>query len=81
MFAGKAATIFRHLEHAVSVVGDAHLSLGSDWDGAIVTPRDMPTCSEFPRLVQLMLDAGWSDERIKRITAENFLRCVRDLRG
>ncbi len=81
MFGGRAATVFEHLRHTVSAIGDEHVSLGSDWDGAIVTPRDMPTCLEFPRLVQLMLEAGWSAERIERILAGNFLRCLGALRG
>lgn len=78
---GRAATVFRHLRHVVETVGDAHASLGSDWDGAIVTPRDMATCIELPRLVQLMLDHGWERERVLAILGQNFLRCLADLRG
>jgi membrane dipeptidase len=70
-----------HLAHIVRVVGDDHASLGSDWDGAIVTPRDMPTCLELPRLVQEMLARGWSAERIGKILGGNFLRVVGALRG
>ena len=51
------------------------------WDGAIIPPRDMPTCLELPRLVQLMLDRGWSAERIRKILGANFLRVVETLRG
>jgi membrane dipeptidase len=63
------------------VVGEDFASLGSDWDGAIVTPRDMPTCLELPRLVQIMLDRGWSETRIQKILGGNFLRTLRHLRG
>ena len=73
--------ILRHLEHIVATVGDDHASLGSDWDGAILTPRDMPTCLELPRLVQGMLDRGWTAERIRKVLGENFLRALRHLRG
>lgn len=78
---GRAASIVDHLEHIVTTVGEDHASLGSDWDGAICPPRDMPTCLELPRLVQLMLDRGWSDTRIRKILGENFLRVVATLRG
>jgi membrane dipeptidase len=78
---GSAARIVDHLEHIVNTVGDDHAALGSDWDGAIVTPRDMPSCLELPILVQLMLERGWSDERIRKILGQNFLRVVADLRG
>lgn len=78
---GSAARIVDHLAHIVSVVGDDHASLGSDWDGAIVTPRDMPTCLELPRLVQLMLDRGWQAERIHKIFGRSWLRALKLLRG
>ena len=76
-----AEAIVQHLAHVVDTVGDDHASLGSDWDGAIVTPRDMPTCLELPRLVQLMLDRGWKEDRIRKILGGNFLRVVGALRG
>lgn len=78
---GHASRIVDHLEHIVKSVGEDHASLGSDWDGAILPPRDMPTCLELPRLVQLMLDRGWSPERIHKILGGNFLRVVEALRG
>ncbi len=80
LLGGKAASIVDHLAHIVSVIGDDHASLGSDWDGAIITPRDMQTCLELPRLVQLMLDRGWSAERIHKILGKSFLRALEMLR-
>jgi membrane dipeptidase len=80
-FHGKISSVLRHLAHIVDTVGEDHASLGSDWDGMIVTPRDMPTCSELPRLTQAMLDHGWKPERIQKILGGNFLRVVEALRG
>lgn len=71
----------RHLQHIVSTVGADHASLGSDWDGAIWPPRDMPTCLELPRLVQLMLDAGMDPDTVQKILGKSFLRTVQALRG
>ena len=81
-FLGGADThrLFAHLAHVVDVVGEDHVSLGSDWDGAIITPRDMPTVLELPVLVQCMLDAGWSDERIHKVLAGNALRVMEQIR-
>jgi membrane dipeptidase len=77
----KATAVIDHLEHIVKTIGADHASLGSDWDGAITPPRDIPTCLELPRLVQLMLDRGWDDSRIKKILGGSFLRTVAALRG
>ncbi|MCA9600422.1 MAG: membrane dipeptidase [Myxococcales bacterium] len=74
-------TVVDHLEHIVQAVGEDHAALGSDWDGAIVTPRDMPTAVESPRLVDAMLRRGWSDTRIRKILGGNVLRAVAAMRG
>jgi membrane dipeptidase len=80
-FTGRAETIVRHLEHVRNVAGDDAPALGSDWDGAIVTPRDMPTCLELPRLVEAMLRRGWQPDSVKKALGGNFLRALRQLRG
>jgi membrane dipeptidase len=81
LFGAKAATVFRHIEHIVNVIGDDHASLGSDWDGAIVPPSDLSSCSDLPRLVQIMLDHNWRSDRIQKILGLNFLRTLQELRG
>lgn len=81
LLGGRCESIVDHLQHVIDTIGDDHAALGSDWDGAIFTPRDMPTCLELPRLVQRMLARGWSAERIHRILGGNFLRALAQLRG
>lgn len=80
-FRQRLSVVVDHIAHVVELVGDEHVSLGSDWDGAITTPRDMPTCLELPRLVQAMLDRGLSADSIQKVLGENFLRVLRALRG
>jgi membrane dipeptidase len=80
LLGGRAASIVDHLEHIVDTVGDDHAALGSDWDGAIFPPRDMATCLELPRLVELMLARRWSPSRIHKILGGNFLRALDALR-
>jgi membrane dipeptidase len=80
-FRGKLDALVRHIEHAVDVAGEDHVSLGSDWDGSIVTPRDMPTCLELPRLTHALLERKWRPERIQKVLGLNFLRVVESLRG
>ena len=79
-WAGKVATVARHIEHVYRVAGADTPALGSDWDGSIITPRDMPTCLELPRLVQALLDLGLKESVIQKILGENFLRVVREVR-
>ncbi len=81
LWGGRVDSIARHLEHVVNVAGEDHASLGSDWDGAIVVPRDMPSCLELPRLVHTLLQRRWKPERIRKVLGQNFLRALRELRG
>jgi membrane dipeptidase len=81
VWGGRVETIVRHLEHVRDKLGDDFPALGSDWDGFIVTPRDMPTCLELPRLVDCMLRRRWREEAIQKALGLNFLRALRELRG
>lgn len=76
----RALDVVLHLEHVVATVGDDHASLGSDWDGCIVTPRDLETASELPRLTALLLARGHSPERIRKLLGGNVLRVIAALR-
>ena len=78
---GRARSIVAHLAHIVDTIGEDHAALGSDWDGAITTPEDMPSCLELPRLVTLMLELGWRPERVQKILGGNALRAIAALRG
>jgi membrane dipeptidase len=71
-----AEAIVRHLEHTIAVGGEDVAALGSDWDGMIVTPRDMPTCLELPVLVDRMLARHWPEARIRRVLGTNALRLI-----
>lgn len=81
LWGGRALSIVRHLEHTIATVGEDYASLGSDWDGFIVTPRDLPTAAELPRLTALLLARGHSPDRIRKLLGQNFLRVLRELRG
>jgi len=81
LWSGRLETVVRHLEHVRRVIGDDFAALGSDWDGLIVTPRDMPTCLELPRLVDCMLRRGWAVETVQKALGGNFLRTLTELRG
>jgi membrane dipeptidase len=81
LLGGRAEAIVDHLAHIINEVGEDHAALGSDWDGAIVPPRDLQTCLELPWLCELMLRRGWSPQRIAKVLGGNFLRALEALRG
>lgn len=74
-------TIVDHLEHLVAVAGEDTPSIGTDYDGAIVPPKDMPNPMSMPKLVDAMLRRGFSTDLVQKILGGNALRTIRTLRG
>ncbi|MEM9191772.1 MAG: membrane dipeptidase [Myxococcota bacterium] len=73
--------VVEHMSHVVDVVGEDFVAIGSDYDGAIIPPADLRNGTfGYVRLVQYMLDAGWSDTRIRKVLGLNFLRSFKMLR-
>ena len=62
--------------HIVDLVGDEHVSLGSDYDGSTTVAFDT---SMLPVLTQAMLDAKLSDRSIARILGGNIVRVMRTI--
>ncbi len=56
--------------YAISLVGPAHVALGSDFDGATTTPFD---ASEIAVLTDGLLKAGVDEETIRAVMGENAI--------
>lgn len=65
--AGIAASIVA----AVALVGEDHVSLGSDFDGAVRTRFDV---SELPALTQALIDKGMAEPVIAKVMGGNMVR-------
>lgn len=68
--AGVAAAI----SAAIEVVGEDHVSLGSDFDGAVTVSFDT---SELAALTHAMLNAGLTEAQIRKVAGENMMRVLR----
>ncbi len=62
------------IRHAIGVVGDEHVALGSDFDGGTTTSFDT---SALPALTQQLLDAGLPAASIRKLLGGNALRVLR----
>ena len=62
------------IRYVVRLVGDTHVALGSDFDGAVTTGFDT---SQLAVVTQALVDAGLGDEAIRRILGGNALRVLR----
>jgi microsomal dipeptidase-like Zn-dependent dipeptidase len=57
----------------VDLVGDDHVALGSDYDGATTVGFDT---SRLPALTQALYDADLPEESIRKILGGNALRVL-----
>jgi membrane dipeptidase len=63
-----------HIDHVVKLVGIDHVGIGSDFDGVDQVPEGLQDVSAYPNLIYELLKRGYSEEALKKICAENFLR-------
>lgn len=59
------------IQYGINLVGEEHIALGSDFDGAVSTAFDT---SELSVLTHEMLKAGMSEEQIRKVMGGNMLR-------
>lgn len=65
-----------HVDHAMRLVGPAHVGLGSDFDGVAVLPRGMEDCSKLPYLTAELMRRGHDEEVLAKMLGENILRVL-----
>ena len=70
------SVVIDHMEHVIRVAGEDFVSLGSDFDGMISLPEGFRDVLHMPKLVGLMLERGWSPDRIGKVMGGNFLRVL-----
>ena len=60
---------------AVNLLGEDHVSLGSDFDGSVQTGFD---ASELSAVTDALLRAGLSEAQVRKIMGENMIRVLRE---
>ena len=75
---GKATILdaVRHINHAVQIMGIEHVGIGTDFDGDGGVPG-VANASELINLTRLLRQVGYSNEQLRLLWGENFLRVMR----
>lgn len=64
--------VLRHLDHLLDKLGEDHVGLGSDFDGAEM-PADLGDVAGLPRLLGALKAHGYGDALLRKIAHENWL--------
>jgi membrane dipeptidase len=68
-----AKAIAKAIRYTANLIGVDHVGLGSDFDGAVVTPFDT---TGLVQITDALLAEGFSDEEVGRIMGRNVLRLL-----
>ena len=71
--------VVEHIQYIADLVGADHVGLGSDFDGLPKLPEGIEECTKMPVITELLLEKGFSEEEIRKILGENFLRVFREI--
>ena len=72
--------VLDHIDHVVTLAGIETVGIGSDFDGVGNTlPVGFKDASEYPNLVQGLVDRGYKQADIAKILGENLMRVWSDV--
>lgn len=67
------------VDRVIQLVGEDHVSFGSDFDGGPPLPRGMRDIRDLPMITDAMLRRSYSEERIRKFWGGNLLRVFRQV--
>ena len=69
------AGIVKSIRYAIDLLGEDHVALGSDYDGAVTVAFDT---SELAILTETMLRSGFSENEIRKVMGDNVKHFLLD---
>jgi membrane dipeptidase len=70
------ADVVAQVQHLTQVAGLDHVAIGSDFEGDIHPPTELADASRFPRLSAALAKAGFDEQSVRKIFADNALRLL-----
>ncbi|MET8572001.1 dipeptidase [Streptomyces sp. NPDC004783] len=70
------STVADHLDHMREAAGVDHIGIGGDYDGTPFLPDGLGDVSGYPNLIAELLDRGWSQADLTKLTWKNAVRVL-----
>ncbi len=67
--------VLRQLVYLIERMGENHVGLGSDFDGAVL-PDDLADCGQLPVLVKALLTHGFGEQLIRKLCWDNWYQQI-----
>jgi membrane dipeptidase len=72
--------VARHVQHALDVMGEEGVGIGSDYDGMVALPKGMRDVTDLPRLTEALL-RRFPEPLVERVLGGNLRRFFRETLG
>jgi membrane dipeptidase len=74
--------VLDHIDYMVKTMGVDHVGLGSDFDGFFNSNvQGLEDVTHLPKLTAGLVERGYSEEDMKKILGDNFMRVFREVVG
>lgn len=71
--------VIKHVEHITGVSGEDHIGIGADFDGIECTPEEINGVQDMEKIFNELLKLNYSEDSVKKIAGNNFLRVIREV--
>lgn len=75
---GTIHDVVDHIDYLAQKVGVEHVGIGSDYDGVPRLPTQLESVATYPRITELLLQRGYTEQDLHRILGGNVLRALRE---
>ncbi len=72
-----AKSVISHIEHVLSLGGEDHLGLGSDFDGIDSVPKDIKNLKDYTKIFEKMVKIGYNIELVNKIAYKNIMNFMK----
>lgn len=73
--------VVNHIDHIVKLVGPDYVGFGSDFDGMFCPPKGLEDTSRTKDLIDALSRRGYTEDYVRLIQGENFMRVFREVCG
>ncbi len=74
---GSIHDVVDHIDYLAKKMGVEHVGIGSDYDGVPRLPTQLESVATYPRITELLLQRGYSEQELHSILGGNVLRALR----
>ncbi len=73
--------VLNHIDHLKKTGGIDCIGIGADFDGGITPAAGLEDATKYPELTKKLLEKGYTEEEVRKILGENFLRVFKKVCG